>query len=161
MGGIKTFSICKAESWIAAERHALAAQGFSPLADDVEITGIGEKTIPPLPGNFFDDPDSHQAIEGHRNCGNRESECLGCSGNARNWFPLHVFVDAQGRCRGPSEFLYPFPIFGKQVEMPWLRYLPPPGPLPRYLQGRTPAIPPKLLPCVSAAIAHSTGCGFS
>jgi len=37
-----------------------------------KIAGIREKEVPSLARNFFYDPDSHQVIEGHCNCANRE-----------------------------------------------------------------------------------------
>src|SRR5215471_17330555 len=83
-----------ARCWPAApEREALATQGLSALADDVEITGIGEKSVPSLPRSFFYGSNSHQVVKSNCNCGNREFERFGGGRDVRNRLPLHVFVD--------------------------------------------------------------------
>jgi hypothetical protein len=86
----------RASDWSHVEscQAELGAQGFSSLAHDVEVTGVGEKAVPSLPRSFFHDSDSHQVIERYCNCGNRELKSSGRGGDISNRLALHVFVDA-------------------------------------------------------------------
>jgi hypothetical protein len=83
------------EMRLVQNEKTLATQGFGSLTDYIEITGICEDAVPPLSRDFFNNSDSHQVIEGHCNCGNREFERFGRGGDVCNRFRLHVFVDPQ------------------------------------------------------------------